>query len=174
MSRHLHIHPKVAKTLDQMKSLDNAPKIAAQRAESIIGALIKGVRPARAGRLSISRDARIRNVFKFNLGKGFRLVSIKDEKDIYILFVGSHDRCDTWLTANSKKKPHQTEVALDSYCIGTEASAYSSGPGNRTAEPDDLPGISQEDLRRVFSGLVEKTCETDIRGLTDIGGSHGK
>jgi len=95
MTKRLYIHPKVEKALDQMKSLDNAPKVAAKRAEAIINALKNGTIMARAGRLSKTKDARIRRLFKYDLGKGFRLISLKDKSGLYILFVGPHDRCDT-------------------------------------------------------------------------------
>ena len=50
MLQTLHIHPKVEKTLDQMKTLDNAPKIAPKQAEAIINTLKNGTTMARAAR----------------------------------------------------------------------------------------------------------------------------
>jgi hypothetical protein len=159
MIKALHIHPKVEKTLDQMKTLDNAPKIAAKRAEAIIDALKNGTIMARAGRLSKTKDARIRKLFKYDLGKGFRLISLKDKSSLYILFVGSHDQCDTWLDTNSKGKPHQTEVAMVCYEI-TQKKRRQSGPASLSfPDPEEdlcnrMPPVSQKDLREVFSGLV--------------------
>ncbi|MCA1785230.1 MAG: hypothetical protein LC657_04515, partial [Desulfobacteraceae bacterium] len=83
MIKALQVHPKVEKTLEQMKTLDNAPKIAAKRAEAIIDALKNGTIMARAGRLSKTKDARIRKLFKYDLGKGFRLISLKDKSALY-------------------------------------------------------------------------------------------
>jgi hypothetical protein len=48
MLKTLHIHPRVKKILEQMKGLDNAPKIAAERAETIIDALKNGITLARS------------------------------------------------------------------------------------------------------------------------------
>lgn len=155
----LHIHPKVEKNLEQMKTLDNAPKIAAKKAEAIIDALKNGTIMARAGRLSKTKDARIRKLFKYDLGKGFRLISLKDKSSLYILFVGSHDQCDTWLDTNSKGKPHQTEVSMVCYEI-KQKKRRRSGPATLSfADPEEdlcdrMPPVSQKDLREVFSGLV--------------------
>ncbi len=70
MPKTLHIHPKVEKNLEQMKAQDNAPKIAAERAEAIIDALKNGTLMARAGRLSKTKDARIRNCSSMTWEKG--------------------------------------------------------------------------------------------------------
>jgi hypothetical protein len=155
----LQIHPRVEKNLEQMKVLDNAPKIAAKRAEAIIDALKNGTIMARAGRLSKTKDARIRKLFKYDLGKGYRLISLKDKSSLYILFVGSHDQCDTWLDTNSKGKPHQTEVQMACYEI-MQKKRRQSGPESLSfPDPEEdlcerMPPVSQKDLREVFSGLV--------------------
>jgi hypothetical protein len=155
----LQIHPRVEKILEQMKAQDNAPKIAAERAEAIIDALKNGIIMARAGRLSKTKDARIRRLFKYDLGKGYRLISLKDKSALYILFVGSHDRCDTWLDTNSKGKPHQTEVPMVCYEITQKKRRQSCPASLSFADPEEdlcdrMPLVSQKDLREVFSGLV--------------------
>ena len=157
----LHIHPRVEKNLEQMNALDNAPKIAAKRAEAIIDALKNGIIMARAGRLSKTKDARVKKLFKYDLGKGYRLISLKDKSSLYILFVGSHDQCDTWLDTNSKGKPHQTEVPMVCYEI-KQKKRRRSGPASLSfADPEEdlcdrMPPVSQKDLREVFSGLVRR------------------
>ena len=160
MLQTLHIHPKVEKTLEQMKAMDNAPKFAAQRAETIIDALGNGTVPARAGRLSKSKDGRIKRLFKYDLGKGFRLICLKERSALYVLFVGSHDRCDTWLETYSKKKPHQAEVPMTCYSIKQEKQRRTDSKSSSIAEPeedmhDPMSRISQKELRKVFSGLVQ-------------------
>ncbi len=155
----LHIHPKVEKNLEQMKTLDNAPKIAAKRAEAIIDALKNGTIMARAGRLSKNKDARVKKLFKYDLGKGYRLISLKDKSSLYILFVGSHDQCDTWLETNRKGKPHQTEVPMVCYEIKQKKRRQNSVAPLSFPDPEEdlcdrMPPVSQKDLREVFSGLV--------------------
>jgi hypothetical protein len=149
----------VEKILEQMKAQDNAPKIAAERAEAIIDALKNGIIMARAGRLSKTKDARIKRLFKYDLGKGYRLITLKAKSILYVLFVGSHDQCDTWLDTNSKGKPHQTEVPMVCYEIAQKKRRQAgSGPPSAADPEEDLcdrmPPVSQKDLREVFSGLV--------------------
>jgi len=159
MHQTLYIHPKVEKNLEQMKAKENAPKFAAKRAETIIGALRNGAAITRAGRLSKTKDARIRQLFKYDLGNGFRLISLKDKSALFILFVGSHDRCDTWLDTYSNKKPHHTEVPMTSYVVAKKRPAEKIFQKSYFPKPDAdlcdmLPDISQKELRKVFSGLV--------------------
>lgn len=158
MAATVHVHAKVEKALEQMATQDNAPKIAAQRARSIIKALVSGARITQAGRLSLRKDGRIRNLYKFNLGKGFRLISIKENDAIYLMFVGTHDHCDRWLDANSKKSPHREPIPTSSYGVSKKAGSKRRltdflGPDN-PQEMDFLPEPSQEELRKVFCGLV--------------------
>ncbi|MFA5905598.1 MAG: hypothetical protein WC836_16830 [Desulfobacula sp.] len=152
----IHVHPKVEKLLDQMENLEKAPSIAAKRARNIIQNLVEGVKPSHAGRLSKKKDARIHNLFKFDLGRGYRLVCIREKVCIHILFVGSHDHCDTWLDTNSRKKPHKTEVSMNVYCVAPSqaegmAKKFPAEPGH---ECFIIPEISQEDLKKVFKGLM--------------------
>lgn len=153
----VHVHSKVEKAIKQMETLDNAPKIAALRAREIIGALVNGVRLPHAGRLSRKKDMRMKNMFKFNLGKGYRLVTIKKQDDLYILFVGDHDQCDRWLDTYSKKKLHKIPMPLNVYGVLNQHKNNPQIPAYADNDIDDaerLPDITQKDLRKVFCGLV--------------------
>lgn len=152
----IYVHPKVEKLLRQMESQEKAPSIAAKRARAIIQSLLEGVQPSNAGRLSKKKDARIDNLFKFDLGSGYRLVCIREKGSIYILHMGSHDNCDAWLDANSRKKPHKTDICMNVYCV-----AFSQAEGMAEefpAEPGHecfmIPEVSQEDLKKIFRGLA--------------------
>ena len=163
MIKQIHIHQKVEKEMEQMKALDNTPAVASVRAQSIINALLEGKSIAQAGRLSRSKDARVKNLFKYNPGKGYRLVTIKDKSRILILFIGDHDQCDRWLDANSKKKPHLRPLPLNVYPVrnlGTKnilSDLPSQNPDGLKPEgsPENISSVSQKDLRRVFCGLIK-------------------
>ncbi|GEM_PF-6017568 len=89
MITQVHIHPKVEKLIKQMRKQGKVPLIAAKRTEIIIKNLVQGVRPIMAG--FFSKDARIKNLYKFNLGSGYRLICIKEKYNIFILFIGIVD-----------------------------------------------------------------------------------
>ena len=149
----IHVHPKVEKLLAQMEGLEKAPSIAAKRARIIIQSLVDGAEPSHAGRPK-RKDARIDNLFKFDLGSGYRLVCIKEKFCIHILYVGSHDNCNTWLDANSRKKPHKTEVCMNVYCVAPSQAKGMAKEFPAKTECFMIPELSQEDLKKVFRGLV--------------------
>ena len=159
MITQVHIHPKVEKTLEQLQKKENAPLIAAHRAQTIIQGLIKGIRSTRSGHFSKSKDARIKNLCKYNLGSGYRLICIKKKYNIYVLFVGSHDQCDTWIDKHRKRKPHKKELPMNIFDVKPSETT--------TPQPEMLnalneikndyfltPKISQQYLRKVFRGLI--------------------
>ena len=50
-------------------------------------------------------EGRIKSCVKYDFGMGFRLVTVKRDKIIWVLFVGSHDDADSWLNKNSGWTP---------------------------------------------------------------------
>ena len=111
----VHISPKVEKKLIQMEKQVKAPFIAAQRARRIIEDVFKGSRFTNAGKLTHKKDARIKNLYKFNLGSGYRLVCIREKSNFFFLFIGSHDACDAWLNRHSNKNSHKRGLPMNSY-----------------------------------------------------------
>ena len=170
MIRYLHIHPKVEKLL-QKKNRTSARGIAARRASRIIESLRSGVCVTVAGPLSHTKEVRVKRTFKYDLGKGFRLITVKKKSDLYVLFLGDHDQCDRWLDTYSKKKPGNTDIELNSYPVGEPFGREGSAPDctaagepanefageseNRGAE-DWEHRLTQKQLRKVFCGLVRK------------------
>jgi|GEM_PF-865779 len=171
MPDQIYIIPRLERQLEQMAKQTNAPAVAAQRAQQIIDSLIQGntpvpgcarevdsetVAPAGAGLLRYRKDKRVKNSLKFNLGKGYRLICIKEKKAIYLMFVGDHDSSDAWLDHFTRKRPHKADMSLAS--VFAVENHMPSRPGARLPDKapfsDPLPGkIPQDMLRRVFRGL---------------------
>ncbi|WDP91953.1 MAG: hypothetical protein HUN04_20435 [Desulfobacter sp.] len=162
MAAQVHVYSKIERQLTDMMRQSNgradAPAIAAQRAREIIDRLVQGITPTSCGLMKPRADRRLKNSLKFNLGSGFRLICIKEKPDIHIMFVGDHDSCDAWLDHHTRKKPHKTTLEADTFKV----IAAAARPAEKTILPDADQGfddtalfsdISQEDLRRVFSGL---------------------
>ena len=157
MLNRIHIHTKVEKTLDRMQAQDNAPKYAAQRAQTIIDRIIGGRCILEAGRFSQTRETRVKQVFKYNLGQGYRMVCIKEKDEFYILMIGTHDQCDRWLDSQAKKNPLTSPRPMRVYRVKPTpldpvplSSLHDPVPRDTAA----LQEISQHDLRQVFSGLA--------------------
>ncbi len=153
MAIQVNVHPKVERQLTALEKQAKNPSIVAARARRIIGALIRGMPLASAGLLKRKTDKRVKNCLKFDLGLGYRLVCIKEEKIIFVLFVGDHDNCDNWLDNHSRKKPHKPELEMHSHTV---ENAPSENRLFAVVSFDDpcFCHIAQKDLRRVFKGLI--------------------
>ncbi len=156
MAVQVNVHPKVERQLTALEKQAKNPSIVAARARRVIGALIRGMPLAGAGRLKRKTDKRVKNCLKFDLGLGYRMVCIKEEKIIYVLFVGDHDNCDNWLDNHSRKKPHKTELEMHSHTIAKKCASMSKNTISMVVSFDDpcFCHIGQKDLRRVFKGLT--------------------
>lgn len=173
MMDRVYISLKTQRRLDQMAGQTNAPAVAAERARQIIDSFIRGQvpvpggaggtgfdgpdgpDPANAGLMRYRKDNRVKNSLKFNLGQGYRLICIREKKEIYAMFVGDHDSSDAWLDHFTRKRPHRTEQAMEVFSVETSGKdpAPPSAP-EAAACPDLMPEpIPQEILRQVFRGL---------------------
>lgn len=172
MTDRVYISLKTQRRLDQMAGQTNAPAVAAERARQIIDSLIRGQvpvpgvaegigsdgpdgpDPANAGLMRYKKDNRVKNSLKFNLGRGYRLICIREKKEIYAMFVGDHDSSDAWLDHFTRKRPHKTEQAMQVFSVETPGAApVRPSVPEPEAGPDPMPEIPQEILRQVFRGL---------------------
>ncbi|MBU0972374.1 MAG: hypothetical protein KKC20_17115 [Proteobacteria bacterium] len=155
MPRQIQVYPKLERQLAVLERKGTTRSIAAQRARQIIEALIQGDSPASAGLLKRKIDKRVKNCLKFDLGAGFRLICISEGKIIYVLFVGDHDSANNWLDNYRKKKPHKTELEMNTYSVDTQcARSGTPAPMEDMFEDPGFPRVTQEELRQVFKGLV--------------------
>ena len=70
--------------------------------QSLLGGIREeGARAFRNFKTTNHGESRIKSCIKYDLGAGFRLVTVNTEKMIWLLFVGNHDAADKWLDNNS-------------------------------------------------------------------------
>ncbi len=160
MIENVYVHTKVEKEIQRLKNQENTPAFAAQKADQIIHALVNGAKPVMAGKLTKNGDARIKRCLKYDLGKGYRLVCVKERKSIYVLYTGSHDSCDTWMDKNKNLKVGSIMDYLKWYsgCCSSSESCEGdalSDDGCLEYDYEDIlmKKISQKDLREIFSGF---------------------
>lgn len=157
-----------AKLTKQLKALSRGGANAAQavgHAMTIINEFVAGnIRnPKLMGRLTRYGDARIKNCIKFDLVRGYRLVAVLMDEGIAFLFVGSHDECDHWLRNNAGLEPildKQRNTVMETGQATCEPPWVESE--HEIIESDDydksvLAKITQQDLRKIFCGLVKNS-----------------
>lgn len=136
--------------------------MAAHRAEEIIKKL--AVR-RRIGVEDIRKrtkygEFRYDNVLKYDLGGGYRLICVKQEKHIIISYIGSHDDCNRWLENNRGFRTtfdeESQKVVFEKECEKEIKS--SEDELDLEMEYDDIlmKKIDEKILRSVFGGLCSK------------------
>jgi hypothetical protein len=133
----------------------------ADKAMKILDSLASGTAPhsgCAIGTPTKHGEKRIKNCRKYDLGCGYRLVTVKRGETLFIPFLGTHDSCQRWLEHNSR---------LENFAVGSgryisipetneaEMSCIESACETMNSDDDDLINyLTDKDLRSVFSGLV--------------------
>ena len=110
-------------------------------------------------------ECRMKNCVKYDLGHGYRMITIRDRDILHISFVGTHDECDRWLEKQRRfqsvfLKSRSTTIPVE--MDGTDSSD-SSGFEKKPLleyEEESFQPIEEKYLRMVFSGLVGKHPES--------------
>ncbi len=154
----VHLNPKIGKHLQALRRAGRKAALAASKAEEIIYRLQRGgVMPDKVGNVTKHGEARIKGVMKYDLGSGYRLVTLKNWDQLFLLYVGAHDDCHRWIENNRELTVEQIQERCIVLPVGeTEEEAKSRDYANLPQEEayDPLVDVSQRELREVFSGLV--------------------
>ena len=108
-------------------------------------------------------EYRLKNCVKYDLGHGYRLVTVKDGQNLYITFVGSHDQTDRWIETHRYDCFCEDDSLYFSEKIDpdepdTAVPLSESFPPNSSIESDEyeqqlIDKIDEAALKMVFSGL---------------------
>jgi hypothetical protein len=161
----VHISAKVQSRIESLKKSGKAGLALAQKATRIIKYLT-----SETGRYPIDSkssftkygEKRIQNCRKYDLGCGFRLITLQRGMKLFIQFLGTHDECQRWLGKNSRLKKVVTgKGAL--FRISRQ-DRLPKRPKNddsadiRHDEEDKVPAeLNDRDLRSIFCGLVKSS-----------------
>ncbi len=156
------LSPKVIERIAWFRKAGTTGVLLAGKAEAIISRLKAGEtwQPDRkiAPRTQHG-EKRIRKCVKYDLGWGFRMITLLRKDILYICYLGPHDECDRWLADNSRIK----EIDFGRNALYQVAPQKLKEEVVNPKEPsevgDDLDKRLQElpdqTLRRIFCGLVE-------------------
>lgn len=161
MIERMHLDPKLEKYLATLRKGSRRACLAADRVETIIMEVKRGkLPPEEKCTFTRNGEARIKGCRKYNLGAGYRLVTLKQGDDLYLLFVGTHDECDRWIENNREHLPLEM---IAGRCRTVARSrpkqtvARPSTPPDMEPEEDWLPPVTDRDLRFVFRGIVGRS-----------------
>jgi hypothetical protein len=172
------LSPKVIERIASLRKAGTTGILLAGKAEAVIARLKSGETwqpERRIAPRTAHGEKRIRKCVKYDLGWGFRLITLLRRDILYICYLGTHDECDRWLAENSRVK--EIEFSRNAVCRVVPRQLKGSIPC--VEEPSDdlddlerrLQQLPDQTLRRIFSGLVEarrrlaqfKKCESQRR-----------
>jgi hypothetical protein len=159
MIRYIHSNTRFEKMLNAMRTSEKMAVAAAKKAEEIIQNIRQnGDSPlSELGKFTRHGEFRIKNCIKYDIGKGYRFVCVKDDDSLYLLFVGTHDTCSAWVENNRNFIPDPNRTNILTYTVEhSQEDDTTDGPEHNEPDYDDLllEKITDNDLKIVFNGLV--------------------
>jgi len=164
MIRYVHQSPKFVKNLSALCRGSKKEAVIAQKAESIMRLLRNQgyIRPDQLGTIKRYVDRRIKNCTKYDLGNGYRLITVTEDEHLFFLYIGAHDDCCRWIDNNkylelgSIRKRSITHRVADS---GTPPKNAFPAPvcQQDDLKEDPLENLDDNVLRRIFCGLIKET-----------------
>jgi mRNA-degrading endonuclease RelE of RelBE toxin-antitoxin system len=161
LTRYIHLTPRFTKRLQALFRADKKAVLAAEKAKKIVTELkTKGkVSLRNKERQTKHKELRIRNCIKYNLGKGYRMISVKEDNRMFFLFIGTHDECDLWLENNKDLPKDLTEFRNETFIVQNNLSKNNTAKQISPVENEDeedplLKNIDDNILRQIFCGLA--------------------
>jgi hypothetical protein len=134
----------------------------AQEATQIIENLTSGdfQDPTNAiGNFTKYGEKRIQQCRKYDLGCGYRLITLQRGETLFMPFLGPHDESHRWLENNSRLKDFNAGAGRMIRVVNkktrTELPKAIEKADAMADESDAFNPLSDADLRYVFSGLVQ-------------------
>jgi hypothetical protein len=158
----LFVSSKVESRIASLKKAGKPGKTLAQKVTGIIDRLASGdVRHHMDEVENYTKygEKRIKNCRKYDLGCGYRLITLQRGKTVFIPFLGSHDECQRWLEKNSRLKAFNAGKGKTIH-IEDRTSPIKKPRNFDNMDMDEdadsfLQDLTDKDLRSVFNGLIE-------------------
>ncbi len=164
------LSPKVMDQIESLRKAGTMGVLLAGKAEAIIYRLKSGEAwqaDRKVAPRTVHGEKRIRKCIKYDLGWGFRLITLLRNDVLYICCLGPHDQCDRWLADNSRIKDVDFGRGSLYQVTPKKLKEFGFHPENSSEVSDDLDKRLQElpdrSLRRIFCGLVEARKTLDAK-----------
>ena len=159
MIRSVYRDPRFDKQLETINKAGKKGTIAAKEADEIINRLIRGCdSPAEIGVMTKSGEYRIKKCTKYDLGCGYRLITILDEDCLFVTYIGTHDECNLWLEKNKFLQPRADKSRGKIFTVQKPVvdSLFVKQQKAKTEDEPFLQTIDEKYLRIIFSGLFSR------------------
>jgi hypothetical protein len=160
--RYLFISKKVDTFIETLDKGGKARKTIAAKTRAILADLASGAAPhhdTSVGTFTKYGEKRIRHCKKYDLGRGYRLITLQRDDTLFASFLGTHDNCQRWLAGNSRLSDCSGGAGRTIRVIEhKDADKDSAAAADTVAQSRDHSfekHYTDKELRTVFAGLVE-------------------
>jgi hypothetical protein len=158
----LFVSSKVESRIEALNKSGKAGIALAQKAIRIIEKLTSGDFQNHMdviGSYTKYGEKRIQHCRKYNLGCGYRLITLQRGETVFMPFLGTHDESHRWLESNSRLKDFNAGAGRMIRVVKKKPmTRLSKAIEKAEIVPDDsdlFKHLTDKDLRRVFSGLAQ-------------------
>ena len=163
MIRSIHCSRFLDRQLTALRKTGQQGDIAASQAERILVRL-KTEGP-NVGEILAKRtkkgENRVKNCIKYNLGSGYRLITVRVEDRLFVPFLGDHDAADRWL----ERQAQEGFLPIASFYSDEFLDSWRQGNNNNqdeTEQPMENIDLYEEQLK---SRLDENLLKVIFQGL---------
>ena len=159
MIRYIHHPESLPKLLRGLRKSGKKAEMAANKCEAIVNDIRQYGCQCEAviGKRTRNGEQRIKNCVKYDLGGGYRLVTIRADCHLYISFVGTHDETDQWI------ERHRYDILTpDDPLYRCEERVSQSDPGQTDRYEEDNLNKSDD---RYEEDLRERLDESQLKSI---------
>ncbi|MFH1984320.1 MAG: hypothetical protein ABIL58_20960 [Pseudomonadota bacterium] len=161
MIRSIHRTPKFDKCLAGLEFAGKKAAVAAGKARDIIDGIARygSIPPKYVAETTKHGERRIRNCVKYDLGGGYRMVTVKREAGLHLVFIGTHDEVQRWIQNKKNRRievPDENLPAIEASAVDIPIQAAFSPPQDHAhSDFEDLSVVPDDRLlRRIFCGIA--------------------
>lgn len=166
MVRYIHYSWSLPKQLEGLRKAGKKAELAAGKCETILNDISKYgcQRETVLCQRTRKGELRIKNCVKYDLGGGYRLVTIRVDCHLFITFVGSHDDTDQWIEHHR----YDTFVPRKLLYRCEERVAQSDIVEISDSEPQMIDDMNDEYEDQLSARLDEAQLKSVFQGLFAI------
>jgi len=152
---------KFKKRLEEYRREGGVTSFIARKAVNIINKLRCGEKVAyyQIARITRNGELRIKNCIKYDLGNGYRLVSLRQETCLIFIYIGTHEDCDRWLQRNQDRKYKincSRNIVISNQKHADDIIRKKNDDYAEEYEKNIIAKIDEKTLRKIFSGICDK------------------
>lgn len=173
MEKAIYITPVFSRQISRLRKADKKALLAVKQYEKILEKIVHlSQNPALDCKRKLTKygEMRLDDCRKYDLGSGYRLITVQQNNCVILAFIGSHDSCHKWLEKRKKEgqgtarliKLDTSELKASIDAVVAESEFVEKlAKGQDLYEEKLLQRLDQKTLRHIFAGLCRSSSQCD-------------